>query len=311
MSGTHSKKNQKAVVCMTTFNRIDCARINQEIIKLNYTNPFPIVHACSSSYYEKYLEDVLAPCEQPSLPQSQASAIATLQHGALNLLKQSLAAAMEKFSPEYLVHIEGDTWIMDEQVIHNIIAKMDHNKKLMICTSAWDEDLLAFKYLKQPRLTTRLQLWFAGVVRKLGYPYRLTYRDSLATQFFVIRATPEMLECFQTLEPIPGLDLEQALYRAFMERFGEQNILRQRVREPIHPFNRFVCEKLSLYSQHWPARGTANDTRDPTHPRYISPTFDGKRETLLKFTSMRRGEYIQKLLNAQTFEYYNLGASRT
>ena len=296
---------------MTTFNRIDCARINQEIIKLNYSNPFPIVHACSSSNYEKYLEDVLVACEQPSLPQSQPSAIATLQHGALNLVKQSLAAATEKFSPEYLVHLEGDTWIMDERVIHDIIAKMDRKKKLMICTSAWDEDLLAFKYLKQPSLTTRLHLGFAGVIRKLGFPYHLTCRDSLATQFFVIRVTPEMLECFQTLKPIPGLDLEQALYRAFMARFTERNILRQRVREPIHPFNRFVCETLSLFSQHWPARGTANDTRDPTHPRYISPSLDGKHETLLKFPSIRRGEHIRKLLDAQTFEYYNFGASRT
>jgi len=311
MNTTIHEQGCKAVVCMTTFNRIDCARINQEIIKLNYAEPLPIVHACSSSNYEKYLEDVLVPCEQPAVPQSQTSAIGVLQYGALNLLKRSLASAMERFSPEYLVHLEGDTWIMDERVIHNIIAKMDREKELIICTSAWDEDLLAFDYLKQPSLTMRVGLWFAGFVRKLGYPHRLTCRDSLATQFFVIRTTPEMLQCFQTLEPIPGLDLEQALYRAFMARFAEHNILRQRVREPIHPFNRFVCEKLSLFSQHWPARGTANDTRAPTHPRYISPSSDGKRETLLKFASMRRGEHIQKLVNAETFEYYNAGASRT
>lgn len=311
MNHTTQEQHRKTVVCMTTYNRIDCARINQEIIKLNYATPFPIVHACSSGNYEKYLEDVLVVCEQPSLPAGQPSAIATLQHGALNLLKQSLAAAMEKFSPEYLVHLEGDTWIMDEQVIHDIVAKMERDKELMICTSAWDEDLIAFKYLKKPRITTRLHLWIAGILRKFGHPYHLMCRDSLATQFFVIRTTPKMLECFLKLEPIPGLDLEQALYRMFVARFGERNILRQRAREPIHPFNRFVCEKLSLFSQHWPARGTANDMRDPTHPRYISPASDGKRETLLKFTSVRRGKHIQKLLNAQAFEYYNLGASRT
>lgn len=299
---------------MTTYNRIDCARINQEIIKLNYTKQFPIVHACSSSNYEKYLEDVLVACEQRSMQAAEASArekIVTLQQGALNLLQQSLAAATKHYMPEYLVHLEGDTWIMDENVIHSIIAKMDGNKKLMICTSAWDEDHLAFKYLKQPNISTRLHLWLAALIRKLGYPYRLTCRDSLATQFFVMRTTPEMLECFQTLKPIPNLDLEQALYRAFMARFGEENILRQEVREPIHPFNRFVCEKLSLYSQHWPARGTANDLRAPTHPRYISPSVDGKRETLMNFPSIRQGEHIQRLLDSKTFEYYNPGASRT
>lgn len=311
MAETQPAKIQKSVVCMTTYNRIDCARINQEIIKLNYIKPFPIVHACSSNNYDKYLEDVLVACEQPELQQPQASEIGTLQHGALNLLQQSLAAATKNFTPEYLVHLEGDTWIMDESIIHSIIEKMDRKKELMICTSAWDEDPLAFKYLKEPRLLTRLHLWFARLLRKLGRPYRLTCRDSLATQFFVVRATPEILECFRTLKPIPGLDLEQALYRAFMARFGEHNILRQRVREPIHPFNRFVCEKLALFSQHWPARGTANDTRNPSHPRYISPFFDGKRETLQKYSSIRRGEHLQKLLHTRTFEYYNYGASRT
>lgn len=314
MNGMKENPSQKAVVCMTTYNRIDCARINQEIIKLNFNKPFPIVHACSSSNYEKYLEDVLVTCEQKPMQGTQASAlerIVILQKGALNLLQQSLEAATKNYAPEYLVHLEGDTWIMDEEVIHSIIAKMDSNKKLMICTSAWDEDHLAFKYLKQPRGSTRLHLWLAGLIRKLGYPYRLTCRDSLATQFFVMRSTPEMLECFRALQPIPKLDLEQALYRVFMARFGKENILRQRAREPVHPFNRFVCEKLALFSQHWPARGTANDSRDPTHPRYISPTVDGKRETLMKFPSVRRGEHIQRLLNAQTFEYYNAGASRT
>ena len=68
MNVTIREQSRKAVVCMTTFNRIDCARINQEIIKLNYTNPFSIVHACSSSNYEKYLKDILVVCEQPTTP---------------------------------------------------------------------------------------------------------------------------------------------------------------------------------------------------------------------------------------------------
>jgi hypothetical protein len=294
------KKTQKTVVCMTTFNRIDCARINQEIIKLNYSNPLPIVHACSGSSYREYLEDVYVPCEP-----------ASLHHGALNLLQRSLNSAVESFSPKYIVHLEGDTWIMNERVIYDIIAEMDRNKQLMICSSAWDEDQLAFRYMQQPSFPLRLHLMFAAAVRSLGFSYGLTCTDSLATQFFVIRVTSDIIECFSSLEYIPGLDLEQALYRAFMLKFGKRNILRLKEREPVHPYNRFVCDKLSLYSQHWPARGTANDMRDSTHPRYISPIFDGKRESLLRFPSIRRGEHIQKLLNSTTFEYYNQSAART
>ena len=294
------EKSDRVVVCLTTFNRIDCARINQEILKLNYRNSFPIVHACSSSIYEQYLEDLLIRCEPGNL-----------RAGALDLLQRSLEAAAAKFQPEYIIHLEGDTWIMDENIIHDIISEMDRNKSLMICTSAWDEDWLAFRYLKKPGALLKLHMQLAKSIRRFGVPYYLKCTDSLATQFFVIRAAPEVIDCFTLLKPIKGIDLEQALYRSFIQRFREHNILRLRVREPIHPYNRYVCEKLSLYSQHWPARGTAKDCRDPAHPRYISPSSDGKRETLLKCPSIREGKYIQRLLNAQSFDYYNQGASRT
>lgn len=285
---------------MTTFDRIDCARINQEIVKLNYMNSFPIVHACSSDIYEQYLEDVFVRCERKDL-----------RTGALHLLQRSLRAATEELKPEYIIHLEGDTWIMDQAVIHDIISAMDRNRNLMICTSTWDEDWLAFKYLKNPGILLKLQMQFARIIRRFGIPYYLQCTDSLATQFFVIRAIPEVLDCFTNVRFVKGRDLEQAVYRSFMQRFNKHNVLRLRVREPIHPFNRYVCEKLSLYSQHWPAKGTANDSREPTHPRYISPSADGKRETLLKYPSVREGKYLRKLLNAQSFDYYNPGASRT
>ncbi len=294
------QNNIKTVICMTTYNRIDCARINQEIIKLNYFKPLPIVHTCSSSAYHQHIEDVFLACEPKSL-----------QHGALDLLKQSLALAMTTYTPEYIVHLEGDTWIMNEQIIYDLIAKMEQDKELMICTSAWDEDLLAFKYLKQPSLKLNLQKIVAAVARKAGFSYQLACRDSLATQFFIIRTTPEVISTFMTLEPIPGIDLEQALYRNFFKVFKDRNLLRLTTREPIHPFNRYVTEKMTLFSQHWPIRGSANDIRDSTHPRYISPNADGKRETLMRFPTIHRGECIQKLLNAKTFDYYNPGASRT
>lgn len=288
------------VVCMTTFNRVDCARINQEIIKLNYDRSFPIVHACSSPDYEPYLEDAFLRCERRDL-----------RTGALDLLQRSLHAAVASYSPKYIIHLEGDTWILDEQVIHRIVRKMDRDERLMICTSVWDEDWLAFRYLKEPTPWLRLHMLGARVIRAFGVDYYRKCTDSLATQFFIIRAVPEVIECFDRVQYVKGKDLEQAVFRAFMARYSWRNVLRLREREPIHPFNRYTCEALALYSQHWPARGTANDAREPTHPRYIPPTADGKRESLLKFPSIRRGKYIEKLLGAESFDYYNPGASRT
>jgi len=294
MSASH-----KAVVCLTTFNRIDCVRINQEIIKLNYDKSFPIVHACSSDEYEPYLEDVFVRCERKDL-----------RTGALDLLQRAIQVAMERFSPEYIIHLEGDTWIMDENVIHTNIEKMDRDGRLMICTSAWDEDWLAFRYLEKPSLLTKVNIAFAKVVRRFDVPYYLQCADSLATQFFIARAIPDMLECFNNVLYVKGRDLEQAVYRSFMNRYNKNNILRLHEPEPIHPFNRYVCESLTLYSQHWPAKGTANDVRHATHPRYISPLVDGKRETLLKFSHIRKGKHIEKLLTAKSLDYYNPGAAR-
>jgi hypothetical protein len=256
------------------------------------------------------LEDVFIRADQPEATRDGWSKIEELQHGALNLLQRSISEAVRVYSPDYIIQLEGDRWILDETVIHAVVRRMIDNKELMLWTSAWDEDHLAFDYLKHRGLKSRLTLSAADLVRRFGSDWGLKCRDSLATQFFVARCLPEVIDCFENLNPIAGIDLEQALHRAFFARFMRKNLLRQSEREPVHPFNRYVCEKLALYSQHWPARGTANDDRPSTHPRYISPNAPGKKETLDKHLKVRNGSFLRKLLNAKDFTYYNPGASR-
>lgn len=94
------------VICMTTFNRIDCARINMEIIKLNYLIQWPIVHACSNQNYTQYFEDVLVK-RQPK----------GMQEGALDLLIGWLEAANQNFSPDFMLHVESDTWLMNQAIL--------------------------------------------------------------------------------------------------------------------------------------------------------------------------------------------------
>lgn len=48
----------RIAVCMTSYDRIDCARINQEIFKLNFTHSYILIHATSGINAEPYLEDV-------------------------------------------------------------------------------------------------------------------------------------------------------------------------------------------------------------------------------------------------------------
>ena len=55
------------------------------------------------------------------------------------------------------------------------------------------------------------------------------------------------------------------------------------------------------------AGNLANEICDPTHAYFIPPTFDSKRENLLRFPLIRCGEHVQKLLRAQAFEYDSSG----
>ena len=116
-------------MCLTTHDRIDCARISQEIIKLNYRRPLPIVHAASAPDYRPYLEDVFVSCEPRPL-----------KAGAVNLLQRAITAATSAFDADYLVHLEGDTWLLDEEVIHRYIRKMEADDQVVLCTCSWNEE---------------------------------------------------------------------------------------------------------------------------------------------------------------------------
>jgi len=89
------------------LHRIDCARINQEIIKLNYLNPFP---SCTRAQ---------APVTNNTLRTAgrlRAADIASVsghidRDSAARCIEpaEAITGAQQKILPEYLVHLEGDT----------------------------------------------------------------------------------------------------------------------------------------------------------------------------------------------------------
>ena len=129
MNSISTKNTPSVVICMTTYNRVDCARINMEIIKLNYQKQWPIVHGCSNSNWGKYLEDVLVKREAKGL-----------QDGALDLLVNSLETANKEFHPDYIIHIEGDTWLMNQAILEKYIQKLEDNPKKVIAAARWNQD---------------------------------------------------------------------------------------------------------------------------------------------------------------------------
>ncbi|MGL4407205.1 MAG: hypothetical protein ACRCTU_02300 [Zoogloea sp.] len=179
-----------AAVCITTHNRVDCARINIEIIKLNYPGFWPVVHACSNAEYTPGMEDALVRCEPRPL-----------SSGALNLLQQSVREAHARFAPEFFVHLEGDTWITDPAPILKYMDLLRRTPGAVLAASAWDTDQ-SEDWRTSPKLRRRLKYRLSRLTRRLGWHWHLRHRDTLATQFFVARNTPEFREFLATL-PVP------------------------------------------------------------------------------------------------------------
>lgn len=284
-----SAREPSIAVCLTSYNRIECAKVNQEIFKLNFRTPFLLVHACSGAQKERYLEDAFMWCAPGSL-----------NAGGIDLIQRSLELACDRFAPDYLVHLEADTWILDEQVILRFVREMERDPRLLLATCAWS----SVSGWRRARRAVR------ELVRRpsalLSHQFDIV---DFAAQFFIVRNDPAVVRCILDMRPDEKRRAERQLYDAYVKRFGLDTVLRMREREPVHPHNRQSCETLALYCQHWPASGTA-EPPSPDEARGERPDRIGKREALLRYPQITRGVAIQRLLNATSFEYYNPGASR-
>lgn len=293
---------RKVAICMTTHNRIDCARINLEIIKYNFPAQWKVVHACSNAGYEKYLEDEFVPC-QP-LP---------LTAGALNLFQQSLRRALELCRPDYLVHLEGDTWILDPGVLQRYIGQLERDPAALVAASSWSVDKLPlwqWRWQAENSLLSAFKWQLARALRGIGYRYGLRETDTLSTQFFIVKNDPRLIETLLGLRADDGFILENGLYQAIVRRFGRQAIVGMPEREPLRPAYRWICPALTLYGQHWPTlipNPAAGTVPDPGS-HYDIP---GKRETLQAAHGLRGGPHMHRLLTAPDLAYYNEKAGRS
>ncbi|EEA02157.1 hypothetical protein BH160DRAFT_2495 [Burkholderia sp. H160] len=288
----------KVVVCLTTFNRIDCARISMEIIKLNWQQTWPVVHACSHATYEPYLEDLLL--RRPPRP---------LTTGALDLLVASIQSAVERFDPDFVVHLEADTWIMDQQVIIRYLHKLRAVPDSVIAASSWSDDR-APAWKRSQELSKRARYALSRILRPLGFGYGIRQTKTISTQFFIAKVTPAVVQMFTELRARDDDFLEKVLYSKVVRHFGAKAIVGMPEREPVHPGFRNICEALSLYCQHWPSGEDAPSIDkelllDPAdRPR-------GKKESLAAARFALQGPYMQRLLESADLRYYNGDARRS
>lgn len=288
----------QVVVCLTSFNRTDCARISLEIIKLNWTYKWPVVHACSSADYTRYIEDVLV--KRDPLP---------LTAGAADLLLASMRAAVAHFGADYVVHLEADTWVFDQKVIERYLQALADDPDALIAASSWSTDCLP-QWRRSALLGRRMRAQLARVLRPVGFGYGIRERKSISTQFFIARTTPAFMEMLADIRVKDEDFLEKVLYKAVVNRFGRGSIISMAEREPVHPGFRSSCEPLTLYCQHWPSAvdAPAADVAPDLNP---ADRLRGKKECLATAPLMRHGPYMQKLLHSTDLDYYNGNAKRS
>ncbi|RDS82445.1 hypothetical protein DWU99_13620 [Dyella psychrodurans] len=292
----------KAVVCMTNHERPDCARINQEIIKLNYPEPWRIVHACSDTTYEPHMEDVLVRC-QPR----------TIIYGALNLLQQSCRTAVEVYNPQYLVHVEADTWVFDQGIIQRYIDLLDRNPQAYLAASTWSTDQRPqWRRLHHP--FAKVKLGLAKVAETVGNDFYVKRKQTLSTQFFIARNDPRFFTMIDSIQPTIENTLEYDFYQAFVREFGARAFIGIKEREPVHPLNRHWCPALTLHAQHWPEqlRRPTDVPADGTPREGVTGQYDipGKKEVLAAYGFRNPGPAMRKLLESTDTSYYNPKAKR-
>jgi hypothetical protein len=297
-----SAARPKVVVCMTNHERPDCARINMEIIKLNYREPWPIVHACSDVAYEPSMEDVLVRCQPRSII-----------YGALNLLQQSCRAAVEVYNPQYLIHVEADTWVFDQDIIQRYIDLLDQHPKAYLAASTWSTDQRPqWRRLHHP--FAKVKLGAAKVLNALGNDFGVKRKQTLSTQFFIARNDPRFFTMLDGIEPTIENTLEYDFYQAFVKEFGKRAVIGIKEREPVHPNNRHWCPGLTLHAQHWPEKlpRPANIPADGTPRPGVTGQYDipGKKEVLAAYGFKHIGPAMRKLLDSADTSYYNPKAKR-
>lgn len=292
----------KIAICLTSHDRLDCTRINQEIFKLNFSSPYIVVHASSGANAEQYLEDTFVPCKP--LPHFA---------GALSLMKNAIKAALP-FEPEFLVLLDGDTWLLEERPLLKTIQCLKENPVLLMATCAW----MNLPRSKKIRLMTEIHeiVHIPGdrVRRLMSLPRRMRY-DAIdfCTQFLILRNYKPLMDLFCSMLPDNSRLVERQWFDRFTAHFGFERVLRMKEREPVVPDHRFVCKALGLHSEHWPAAGTSTDSRNEMDIYFVKPGTPGKKEALENYPNIRNGEFIQRLLNAKNHEelaYYNIGAKR-
>ena len=287
----------KIGVLIYTYNRIDDARINMEIIrnvwaKNEILKNITIVHTYNGDeewYKEKYLEDDLIRLKNQGHFK-----------GAENLIDEGMRVFKEKHPDiDYIITLASDTWLVKPDYVASLIRDMQTEKKyLATCSWGTKKETNMFKigmsldfFILDAKWSNSISLF------PLGYSqFREQYGDIFDYQDITIY--PERVLAFrfkraiQKSIEIPSENLIKKVTYSYIRHIKE--------REPVHIFTGgFFTSKKQERQMYWSELGLF------THHNSVD------KQKLLKAWNLSLGEYGKNFIESHDLSYFNKGHTKT
>ena len=276
-------------VLIYTYNRIDDAMINMDIIKnvwekSKYFENVKIVHSFNGQkdwYPKKYLENDLVIKKNSWHFQ-----------GASDLIDAGIRTFQKKYKNiDYVIVLASDTWLVKPSYIEKIINKMKKDN-LRLATCSWglpqrnnmgDVGMAVDFFIIDLKWATKYRMFpidYVNFYKKYGE--LLLYK----------RGGNVMLEKLLYARYLKAVSREED-FGGIATKVAKEKLLRLEDREPIHSH---VDEKGSwIRNMYWPVIGLLSH-HDPAPKREI-----------LRENNIVAGKNIEKLLKSEDLSYYNGG----
>ncbi len=276
-------------VLIYTYNRVDDARINMEIIhniwiKSKLFSEVRIIHTYNgkkSWYPKKYLEDELVRMKNSGHFQ-----------GAAELIDAGIKKYFDKYNKmDYIIVVSSDSWNVKPEYLSRILEKMIKSE-LYLATCSWG--------LPERNIIVDVGMAVDFFIVDLKWAKRYKMFPINYSKFY--KKFSELMLYYKG----GNIMLEKLLFARFIEASRRQSkedvsprhwalskVYIMKDREPVH--SRIDKNGLWIRKKYWPKMGLLTH-HDPK-----------PKKELLKKLKITNGKYIKKLINSKNLDYYNGG----
>lgn len=277
-------------VLLYTYNRIDDAKINMEIIR-NYWSKrsalrnVTIVHAFNGEkewYPKRYLEDDVVRIKNSWHFQ-----------GASDLLDAGMARFKKEYPDiDYIIVLAADTWLVEPAYLERMIQTMQKEEK-WLATCPWglpDRNEMADVGIAVDCFILDAQRAHAHDMFPIDYG---AFFEKYEDLFLYRAASTVMLEKLLLARYIKAVSRTEAS-GAFLRKKAFEKILRMTDREPVH--TKIDKQGHWIRTMYWPRMGLVTH-HDPSPKKEILATY--------KIS----GDAVSKLLRTDDLSYFNGGVT--